>query len=72
MSKAAGQAGAFRASGARLMPVVSFPLADIGEGIAEVEVLEWHVSEGDEISEFQKICDDIGFGAAAGVLLQRR
>ena len=28
---------------AALRNVVSFPLADIGEGIAEVEVLEWYV-----------------------------
>ena len=55
-----------------LKNVVSFPLADIGEGIAEVEVLEWFVcllhlapamtqstrfvKEGDEVEEFSKIC----------------
>jgi 2-oxoisovalerate dehydrogenase E2 component (dihydrolipoyl transacylase) len=36
--------------------IVSFPLADIGEGIAEVEVLEWYVKEGDEVEEFAKLC----------------
>ena len=36
--------------------VHEFPLADIGEGIAEVELLEWHVGVGDEIEQFQKVC----------------
>jgi len=34
-----------------------FMLADIGEGIAEVEVLQWYVKEGDEISMFDKVCE---------------
>lgn len=34
-----------------------FMLADIGEGIAEVEVLQWYVKEGDEICMFDKVCE---------------
>eukprot|EP01111_Echinosteliopsis_oligospora_P011122 TRINITY_DN3593_c0_g1_i1.p1 TRINITY_DN3593_c0_g1~~TRINITY_DN3593_c0_g1_i1.p1 ORF type:complete len:530 (-),score=175.08 TRINITY_DN3593_c0_g1_i1:52-1641(-) len=37
--------------------VVSFKLADIGEGIAECEILKWMVKVGDTISEFDPICD---------------
>eukprot|EP00911_Craspedida_sp_UC1_P001400 UC1_evm3s1056 len=40
-----------------LVPVVQFNLADIGEGIAEAQVLEWHVNEGDNVSEFDPLCD---------------
>merc|ERR1719506_3277446 len=35
----------------------SFLLADIGEGIAEVEVLQWYIAEGQEVSMFDKICE---------------
>lgn len=31
--------------------LVTFKLADIGEGIAEVELLRWQVSEGQTIDE---------------------
>lgn len=34
-----------------------FILPDIGEGIVECEVVEWLVSEGDEIQEDQPVCD---------------
>ena len=33
-----------------------FLLADIGEGISEVELLTWHVSPGDHVSEFDQVC----------------
>ncbi len=34
-----------------------FILPDIGEGIVECEIVEWLVSEGDEIIEDQAVCD---------------
>ena len=37
--------------------IVPFKLADIGEGIAEVEVLEWFVEVGDEIKQFDRLCE---------------
>ena len=36
---------------------VPFLLADIGEGIAEVELLQWFVSEGDTINQFDNVCE---------------
>jgi 2-oxoisovalerate dehydrogenase E2 component (dihydrolipoyl transacylase) len=36
---------------------IPFLLADIGEGIAEVELLQWFVNEGDIVSQFDKICE---------------
>ena len=37
--------------------VQQFKLADIGEGIAEVELLKWFVKEGDSIKSFDRICE---------------
>ncbi len=37
--------------------VIAFPLADIGEGIAECEVLKWFIKPGDTIAQFQKVCE---------------
>ena len=34
-----------------------FLLADIGEGISEVEVLQWFVKPGDTIAQFDKVCE---------------
>ncbi|MGO2478564.1 MAG: dihydrolipoyllysine-residue acetyltransferase [Pseudoalteromonas sp.] len=34
-----------------------FILPDIGEGIVECEIVEWLVTEGDEIQEDQAVCD---------------
>lgn len=36
--------------------VVNFKLADIGEGIAEVELLQWHKNVGDQMEEMEPVC----------------
>ena len=36
---------------------IDFNLADIGEGIAECEVLRWFIKEGDTIAQFDKVCE---------------
>jgi len=38
------------------MAVQSFKLADIGEGIAEVQLTEWFVKEGDMVKEMDNLC----------------
>ncbi|KAK8709835.1 hypothetical protein V6N13_060837 [Hibiscus sabdariffa] len=37
--------------------IVDVPLAQTGEGIAECELLKWFVHEGDEVDEFQPLCE---------------
>jgi len=37
--------------------VIPFILADIGEGIAEVELLQWFVQEGDHVQQFDRLCE---------------
>jgi 2-oxoisovalerate dehydrogenase E2 component (dihydrolipoyl transacylase) len=39
------------------MPSFTFKLPDIGEGIAEAEIVVWHVKVGDRIEEDQPIAD---------------
>lgn len=34
-----------------------FLLADIGEGIAEVELMTWYIQKGDKIKAFERICE---------------
>ena len=40
-----------------LRAATSFKLADIGEGIAEVELIKWYVQEGEFVKVFDKICE---------------
>ena len=39
------------------MARVEFKLPDIGEGIAEAEIVAWHVSVGDMVAEDQPLAD---------------
>ncbi|KAF5834358.1 2-oxoacid dehydrogenases acyltransferase-domain-containing protein [Dunaliella salina] len=36
--------------------LISFPLAQTGEGIAECELVQWACKEGDIVGEFDKLC----------------
>lgn len=36
--------------------LVPFLLADIGEGIAQVEILEWYIEVGDVLQQFDRVC----------------
>lgn len=37
--------------------IVDIPLAQTGEGIAECELLKWFVQPGDQVEEFQPLCE---------------
>ncbi|XP_076905097.1 lipoamide acyltransferase component of branched-chain alpha-keto acid dehydrogenase complex, mitochondrial-like [Bidens hawaiensis] len=41
----------------RVDNIVDIPLAQTGEGIAECELLKWFVKEGDEVEEYQRLCE---------------
>lgn len=49
-----GAAPAATAGGGKVVP---FLLADIGEGIAEVEMMQWFVREGDAVKQFDRLCE---------------
>eukprot|EP01080_Neovahlkampfia_damariscottae_P000122 gene122-4368_t len=38
-------------------PEIQFKLADIGEGIKEVEIIQWFLKEGDKIEQFDKVAE---------------
>ena len=44
-------------TGTTRCPEIPFKLADIGEGIAEVEVLQWFVKRGEKVQQFQNVCE---------------
>src|SRR4028118_1592884 len=52
----ADEASAGKSDG-RLMAKFEFKLPDIGEGIAEAEIVAWHVKLGDRIEEDQPLAD---------------
>jgi 2-oxoisovalerate dehydrogenase E2 component (dihydrolipoyl transacylase) len=49
------------------MSVTVIRMPDIGEGIAEVEIVEWRVAVGDEVAEDQTLCDVMTDKAAVEV-----
>lgn len=55
---------------APLGAVKPFSLPDIGEGIAEVELLQWYVKPGDVVESFDKLLevqsDKVGEGIGGG------
>lgn len=44
-------------SSSTLTKATPFVLADIGEGIAEVELMQWFVQPGDHVQQFDRICE---------------
>ena len=44
-------------NGNACLKIKPFLLADIGEGIKECEVIKWFIKNGDEIKQFDKICE---------------
>ena len=40
----------------------TFRLPDIGEGIAEAEIVAWHVQIGDVVFEVYPLADEVGEG----------
>jgi 2-oxoisovalerate dehydrogenase E2 component (dihydrolipoyl transacylase) len=41
----------------KLQPLIPFNLADIGEGIKEVEIIQWFIKEGETIQQFDKVAE---------------
>lgn len=53
------QSASFHGSNSFLGKKVQFNLADIGEGITEVELLEWFIKEGQKVNEFDEVCIEL-------------
>ncbi|CAO2173846.1 unnamed protein product, partial [Urochloa humidicola] len=53
----ASEASAAPAPAGEAAELVEVPLAQTGEGIAECELLRWFVAEGDQVDEFQPLCE---------------
>ena len=49
------------------MSIHTIRMPDIGEGIAEVEIVEWHVKLGDSVAEDQALCDVMTDKAAVAI-----
>ena len=49
------------------MSIHTIRMPDIGEGIAEVEIVEWKVKVGDSVKEDQTLCDVMTDKAAVEV-----
>ncbi|MBU6493785.1 MAG: 2-oxo acid dehydrogenase subunit E2, partial [Burkholderiales bacterium] len=49
------------------MTLHTIRMPDIGEGIAEVEIVKWHVAPGDLVAEDQTLCDVMTDKAAVEV-----
>ena len=47
----------FHKNNFKFEPIVPFNLADIGEGIKEVEIIQWFLKEGDSIEQFDKVAE---------------
>lgn len=39
------------------LTMFEFPLPDVGEGITQADLLEWHIGVGDEVAEDDPLCD---------------
>lgn len=52
-----GLRGLFPSPTSRPFATIPMKLSDIGEGIAEVEVLKWHVKVGQRVSQFDKLVE---------------
>ncbi len=44
-------------SSPNILSLKPFILADIGEGIAEVELMKWFVKKGDTVKAFDRLCE---------------